>query len=152
MRKPYSKKIKKFRATLIRLLGSLAKDGCGDGGWCECLLCRVMRIVQTEQYRNEPLYKSSCPPPSQTATQNTKMIEWRGGLIEFARGTKEYLAKQPWYGIKIQHTKESEPYLWWLDYCGPPHLYLTRKMAVKYAKQLRKQYHCIVKVVKIGEI
>ena len=148
----YTKRIKEFRIALHRLLKRLAKYGCGDGGWCECLLCRVMRIVQTEQFRNKPIHKSSFPSPKQPVTEHTNMIHWRGGLIEFAQGCREDITKQPWWGIKIQHRKDSTPYIWWLDYCGPPHLYLTRKAALKYAKQLREQYKCRVKVVKIGEL
>lgn len=148
----YTKRIKKFRIALHRLLKRLAKNGCGDGGWCECLLCRIMRVVQTEQFRNKPIHKSSFPSPNQCASEYTRMVHWRGGLIEFAQDCRESIARQPWWAIKIQHSKNRRPYIWWLDYCGPPHLYLTRKAALKYAKQLRKQYKCSVKVVKIGEI
>jgi len=148
----YTKRIKKFRITLNRLLKRLVEKGCGDWVGCECLLCRIMRIVQTEQFRNKPIYKSSFPSLNQPASANTRMIHWRGGLIEFAQNCREDIAAQPWWGIKIQHKYNPKPYIWWLDYCGPPHLYLTRKAALKYAKQLREQYHCRVKVVKIGEI
>ena len=153
----YTKRIRKFRTILLRLLNRLAKNGCGDGGWCECLLCRIMRVMQTEQFRNKSIHKSSFPSPSQWITKHTKMIHWRGGLIEFASTHKgctkaERISHQPWWGIKIQHHKDSKPYIWWLDYCGPPQLYLTRKATSIYAKQLRKQYKCRVKVVKIGEI
>lgn len=148
----YTKRIRLFRTTLLRLLKRLAKNGCGDGGWCECLLCRIMRIVQTEQFRNKPIHKSSFPSPEQPASQHTRMIHWRGGLIEFAQDCREDLAKEPWYGIKIKHKDNRESYIWWLDYCGPPHLYLTKKAAKIYAIQLREQYCCSVKVVPIGEI
>jgi len=153
--KAYNKRIKIFRTTLFRLLRRLAKNGCGDGGWCECLLCRVMRVVQTEQFRNKPIHKSCYPSPDKPASINTTMIHWRGGLIEFVNSSssKEYIATRgPWWGIKIQHHKDSKSYLWWLDYGGPPHLYLTKKAAKVHANQLKEQYKCRVKVVKIGEI
>lgn len=149
----YTKRVKKFRILLHRLLRRLAKNGCGDGGWCECLLCRIMRVVQTEQFRNKPIHKSSSVSPWQPASAHTHMIHWRGGLIEFAQNCREDIAAQPWWGIKILgHSWNEQHYVWWLDYCGPPHLYLTKKAATFYAKQLRKQYKCKIKVVKIGEI
>ncbi len=86
--KAYNKRTKIFRTTLFRLLRKLAKNGCGDGGWCECLLCRVMRIVKTEQFRNKPIHKSSYPSPDQSASHYTRMVHWRGGLIEFVIGSK----------------------------------------------------------------
>jgi len=152
--KVYKKRIKIFRTTLFRLLRKLAKNGCGDGGWCECLLCRVMRIVQTEQFRNKPIHKSSIPSPDQPVSRDTVMVHWRGCLIEFVNGSnwEDIATSGPWWGIKIQHHKDSKPYLWWLDYGGPPHLYLTKKATQIHANQLRKQYKCSVKVVKIGEI
>lgn len=150
----YSKKNKKFRIILNRLLKRLAKNGCGDGGWCECLLCRIMRVVQTEQFRTKPIHKSSYPSPDQPATVNTRMHHWRGGLIEFAQHCREDIAAQPWWGIKLTHghSWNRKPYFWWLDYCGPPQLYLTKKAAQKRAHELRRQYKCRIKVVKIGEI
>lgn len=154
MRRTYTKRNKKFRVVLYRLLKRLAKNGCGDGGWCECLLCRIMRIVQTEQFRNKPIHKSSYPSPDRPATVNTRMVHWRGGLIEFAQDCREDIAAQPWWGIKF-HCKANDnrpPWFWWLDYCGPPQLYLTKKAAQKRAHELRKQYRRRIKVVKIGEI
>lgn len=153
----YTKRVGKFRSGLLRRLKALAKKGCGDGGWCECLLCRVMRVVQTEQFRNKPIHKRSTRSPRQPITPETNMVHWRGGLIEFAstHGScveAEKVAGPPWWAIKIQHRGHPKPYLWWLDYCGPPQIYLTRKAALHYAKQLREQYKCRVKVVKIGEL
>jgi len=153
----YTKRIKFFRNTLLGLLRRLAKNGCGDGGWCECLLCRVMRVVQTEQFRNKPIHKSSFPSPNQPASEHTKMIHWRGGLIEFVHAGQHskwesVATKGPWWAIKIKHKHSNKPYLWWLDYGGPPNLFLTKKAAQFYAHQLRKQYRCGIKVVKIGEI
>jgi hypothetical protein len=148
----YIKRVKIFRSTLLRLLKRLAKNGCGDGGWCECLLCRIMRVVQTEQFRNKPIHKSSFPSPDQPASEHTRMVHWRGGLIEFAQDCREDISAEPWWGIKIKHKHSSRPYIWWLDYCGPPHLYLTKKVAQSHAHQLRKQYKCRIKVVPIGEL
>lgn len=147
----YSKRTRKFRTLAHRVLRRLANRGCGDGGWCECLLCRVMRVVRTEQFRNKPIHKSSCSSPDQDASHNTRMVHWRGGLIEFAQDCREDIAAEPWYGIKLWMYKDEKPWIFWLDYCGPPHLYLTRKAASARAKQLREQYGCRVKVVKVIE-
>jgi hypothetical protein len=162
---PYNKITRAFRKQLFRLLYKLADKGCGDSGWCECLLCRVMRVVQTEQFRNNPDYKSSWAVyQNNPATTKTRMKNWRGGQIEFALGSKyESVAFAPWYAIQMlrKGEDESEGFLWWLDYGGPPQLYLTRKAATAKAKELRKQYcgkphyegsYRKVKVVKIGKI
>ena len=113
-----------------------------------------MRIVQTEQYRNAPIYKNELFSLSwEPASAHTKLINWRGGTIEFAKGCREDIAAEPWWGIKIQHHKNTKPYIWWLDYCGPPHLYLTKKGANKKAKELKEQYKPYsIKVVHIGEV
>lgn len=149
----YDEKIRVFRRTLLRLLYRLAENGCGDGGWCYCLLCRVMRIVQTERYRNDPKFKSSCYVLHEQVTTHTKMIDWRGGKLEFAQNCREDISAEPWWGIKMRHSKDSKPYIWWLDYCGPPQLYLTKKAASQELKALKKQYKPYqIKVVQIGEI
>ena len=153
----YTKRVKKFRVILLRLLNRLAKNGCGDGGWCRCLLCRVMRIVQTEQFRKNPVHKSSYGWHGEAVTKKTTMVDWRGGTLEFANGSKfESVAYAPWYAIKL--TRKGDPrggWIYWLDYAGPPQLYLTRKAATIRAKQLRKQYkrsYNKIEVIKIGEI
>lgn len=163
----YSKRVRKFRKGLFARLRRLAKNGCGDSGWCECLLCRIMRVVKTEQYRNNPAYKTSWAGyQSNPATTKTKMVNWRGGQIEFAKGSKfeDVATRGPWYAIKMLRKGEDpkkEGFIWWLDYGGPPHLYLTRAAADEEAKKLRKQYcqpphyegsYRKVKVVKIGEL
>ncbi len=153
-----------LRRLALRTLNRLAKSGCGDGGWCQCLLCRVMRIVQTEQFRNKPIHKSSFPSPDQSATHKTRMIHWRGGLIEFATGSKyEDVSNPPWYAILLlrKGQKDKDGFIYWLDYAGPPQLYLTRTAAAKQAKALRKQYtrpphyegsYRKVKIIKIGPL
>lgn len=161
----HSTDMKKFRKGLTASLEKLAKHGCGDGGWCECLLCRVMRIVQTEQFRNKPDYSDEWAGPKQRpSTTKTVMKNWRGGQIEFAKGSRfESIAFAPWYAIKFirQGQDEKDGWVYWLDYAGPPQLFLTRKAATAKAKELRKQYCCKshyegsyrkVKVIKIGEI
>ena len=148
----YTKRVRTFRRILLRFLKRLAKNGCGDGGWCQCLLCRIMRIVQTEYYRTKPNFKSSFPLPGEEAANKTKLIYWRGGTIEFAMDCNEHIAAQPWWGIKAWiHGIKEKPWIYWLDYCGPPHLYLTKKAASKRAKELRNQYKCRTKVFKIEE-
>lgn len=140
----YTKRVRMLRRAAFRILNRLAKIGCGDGGWCQCLLCRVMRIVQTEQYRNAPAYKSCYVAyEKRPATQKTRMVNLRGGQIEFATGSKfESVAYAPWYAILLlrKNQKEKDGWIYWLDYAGPPQLYLTRTAAAKQAKALRKQY------------
>jgi len=77
----------------------------------------------------------------------TKMIEWRGGRIEFCNRDGLSLnstqpAKPPWYVIQINGKwwSKSPSWYWWLDYAGPPEVYLTRKMAELRAKAFRRQY------------
>ncbi|KKN73100.1 hypothetical protein LCGC14_0404090 [marine sediment metagenome] len=161
----YTKRIRLLRKTAFRVLSRLAKNGCGDGGWCECLLCRVMRVVRTEQFRNTPAYKSSWAGyETNPATQKTRMINWRGGQIEFATSSEyDAVANSPWYAILLlrKGQKDKDGWIYWLDYAGPPQLYLTRTAATKQAKALRKQYtrpphyegsYRKVKVIKIGRI
>lgn len=154
--KTYTKSVGKFRNKMFGLLYRLAEKGCGDGGWCQCLMCRVMRIVQTERWRNKPIHKSSFPSPDQSATTHTRMVHWRGGLIEFAQNCREDIAGPPWYAIKLTHRKgDDRQWYYWLDYCGPPQLYLTRKAATARMKQLRKQYtnsYRKYEIVKIAEV
>lgn len=149
----YPKRVRDFRRSLQSHLRRLAKRGCGDGGWCECLLCRVMRIVRTEQFRNAPVHKSSFPS-SQAVGKKTRMCHWRGGLIEFAIGSEfESIADPPWYAVKMVRHGDMHEWIWWLDYGGPPQLYLTRKAAEHKAKGLRKQYgsyYKSIRVVKVG--
>jgi hypothetical protein len=122
-----------------------------------CLVCRVRRIALTESRRKE---ENKWADP----TTKTKLVDWRGGAVEFAKNGNEKLAGPPWFGIKIRHkrvfpsirsihhTGEKE-YFWWLDYCGPPQLFLTRKAACAEAKKLREQYKgSRVRVVPVGEI
>lgn len=159
----YSERVRKFRRGLLGRLKRLAENGCGDGGWCECLLCRIMRVVQTEEYRNDPAYKTSWSIyQNREATPKTKMVNWRGGQMEFAKDSGfESVTSPPWYGVMMltKGQREKDGWVWWIDYGGPPHLYLTWKMANEEAKKLRKQYcqpphyegsYRKVKVVKIG--
>jgi len=153
----YNKKTSTFRKQLFKFLYKLADKGCGDGGWCECLLCRVMRVVQTEKFRNQPSYKSSWAGYQKNpATDKTEMINWRGGQIEFAKGSSfESVSDEPWYALELTRRNDEKKWIYWIDYGGPPELYLTRKAAVEKAKELREQYkgtYKSVKVVKIGKI
>jgi hypothetical protein len=124
-----------------------------------------MRVVQTEQFRNKPPYKSEMAVyQTRPATNKTVMKNWRGGQIEFAKGSEvESVAFAPWYAVMMlrEGQDESEGFIWWLDYGGPPNLYLTRNAATAAAKGYRKQYcskphyegcYRKVKVVKIGRI
>jgi len=93
------------------------------------------------------------------------MVTWRGGMIEFHRaegcGLRDStaIARPPWYVVAyrggVWDLKE-----WnydWLDYGGPPQVFLTRKQAEKRAKEFRKQYKNVsdehrleVRVVKLN--
>lgn len=77
----------------------------------------------------------------------TKLIHWRGGEIEFHRQegcgfNSTAIAKPPWYVVRYhgRFWSKNEWHYCWLDYGGPPEVFLTRKMAEKRAKAFRKQY------------
>ena len=92
--------------------------------------------------------------------RETKMVQWRGCGIEFGVGQIEFAdmgrhAKPPWYVIRIASLPKDpnptwrKPWYWWLDYNGPPQVFLTRKRAAEKAAQLRKQYNCSARVVRL---
>ncbi len=87
----------------------------------------------------------------------TEMINWRGGRMEFVRKefTNRRMTLPPWYVIEISGGAWKN-YMWykWIDYQGPPKIFLTRRMAEICAKALREQYKykCRIKVVPIGPI
>jgi len=88
--------------------------------------------------------------------RKTKIINWRGGKTEFATnkaGTTQTLP--PWYVIEVVewkpiHTNDDgtkerltiwdRPWFDWIDYLGPPKLFLTKRRAQQHAKDFRKQY------------
>lgn len=76
----------------------------------------------------------------------TKMIAWRGGDIEFARKegcgfNSTDIAKPPWYVVRYRGKYWGRKWNYdWLDYGGPPQVFLTRKQAEIRAKAFRKQY------------
>ena len=79
------------------------------------------------------------------------LIYWRGGTIEFGTGENtNIIHKEPWYVLEIYLYKGQEPWIYWLDYQGPPQVFLTKRVANEKAKGLRKQYSCKVKIVEIG--
>jgi hypothetical protein len=61
--------------------------------------------------------------------------------LEVASDRYDYLARPPWYVIRI-HNPRIWPDGWWYwhDYLGPPIVFLTLKKANKQAKKLRRQY------------
>lgn len=125
---------RKLSPTKVRqMLDRLASEGCGCPPWCRCLLCRVQRIVQTESTRTK---ENEWESPTKT----TRLIDWRGGAIEFTKDGREHLAAPPWYAIEATRLDGRKPWHLWLDYCGPPELFLTRKVAALRAKDFRKQY------------
>ena len=85
----------------------------------------------------------------------TEMINWRGGQMEFVKKefTNRRMTQPPWYVIEVSGGVW-EGYSWysWIDYQGPPKVFLTKRMAKIHARVLRKQYRCRVKVVPIGPI
>ena len=86
--------------------------------------------------------------------RQTEMKQWRGAGIEFGVGQIEFAnmgehAQPPWYVIRISGPLWRRPWYYWLDYNGPPHVFLTRKRAAEKAASLRKQYACSARVVKL---
>ena len=77
----------------------------------------------------------------------TEMINWRGGQMEFCRlspelGNPTLLAKPPWYVVRyrgLYWDKDKWNYDW-IDYGGPPRVFLTRAAAEKRASAFRRQY------------
>jgi len=77
----------------------------------------------------------------------TEMIHWRGGQIEFCRSDGLGLndtapAKPPWWVVRYRgkYWGNETWHYDWMDYGGPPKVFLTRKEAEKHAKAFRKQY------------
>jgi len=77
----------------------------------------------------------------------TEMKYWRGGLIEFCRdegcgfnGTAP--SDPPWYVVRYRgrYWGRDEWHYIWIDYAGPPQVFLTRAAAEQYAKNFRRQY------------
>ena len=135
-------------STVKKMLKRLVNYGCGCPAWCHCLLCRVRRVAQTESGR----YRSEWPLHAKSVTTKTKMLDWRGGYIEFSNGgNNTNVAQPPWYVIQITgEVWGNKPWYQWLDYGGPPQVYLTRKAASAEAKAIRKQYrHCLGKKGKV---
>lgn len=74
--------------------------------------------------------------------ERTRLVEWRGGQMEFANLGSEYLARSPWWVVRYRGAcwdARRWSYVW-IDYVGVPHLYLTKKRALERAKAFRKQY------------
>lgn len=90
------------------------------------------------------------------STKSTKMIAWRGGSMEFVKRDSnrgDSLCKPPWYVVKVWGGVWKDHHWYsWIDYQGPPHIFLTKEMAKEHARQMRKQYHCRTKVIPIGPI
>ena len=92
-----------------------------------------------------------------TVKHKTRLINWRGGEVEFAHSgpplsgcRREYLAAPPWYVLHLSGgTWSKKGWYYWIDYVGPPQVYLTLRLANIKAKELRKQYKCKVRVVKL---
>lgn len=134
----------KNRRRMHAMLAEIANsDTCA--AYCRCIICRVRRIVRLEQDRTqEGMYRES-------AAKRTKLVDWRGGLIEFAKREGPEV-KPPWYGVEISGSMWNGIWYAWLDYCGPPQLFLTRKNAVLRAAEIREQYKCKARVVEIAPI
>ena len=84
--------------------------------------------------------------PDKPSGPKTEKINWRGGSIEFCRENgcgfnSTAPAKPPWYVVRCRGgTFNKEWWYLWIDYAGPPEVFLTRKMAEKRAKDFREQY------------
>lgn len=73
-------------------------------------------------------------------SEKTKLVEWRGGLIEFCT-TGETQSSPPWWLVRYRGRYWGQRWCYlWLDYAGPPKIFLTRKRAEVAAKAFRKQY------------
>lgn len=77
----------------------------------------------------------------------THLIHWRGDVLEFARSegcgfNSTAVAAPPWYVVRYRGMGwgRDKWHYHWLDYGGPPKLFLTRKRAEINAKAFRKQY------------
>jgi hypothetical protein len=77
----------------------------------------------------------------------TKMIPWRGGEIEFCRDegcgfNSTTIADPPWYVVRYRgmYWDRKQWNYDWIDYGGPPKMFLTRKRAMCSAIAFRKQY------------
>lgn len=98
-------------------------------------------------------YCSICNTFKCKKKHKTHLVDWRGGNIEFAIGSEyEDIARPPWYVLLVYCHKNYRPWIYWLDYAGPPQVYLTKQAANGVAKELRKQYHCKVEIKEIGFI
>ncbi len=86
----------------------------------------------------------------------TEMISWRGGEMEFVCKDSEESKKAtqpPWYVVEVSGGVWKDHYWYsWIDYHGPPKVFLTRRFASEHAKSMRKQYKCQARVVPIGPI
>ena len=86
-------------------------------------------------------------------SHKTKMIEWRGGEMEFAtEASWDTICRPPWYVIRLTDpTRWRKPWYYWIDYLGIPQVFLTKRRAQQRAKDLREQFHrCTVEVVTVG--
>jgi len=106
-----------------------------------------MKKTKRPNSKSEPSWKNLGDDLSRRKTQ---MVKWRGDDLEFAISPFYSIPKPPWYVIRItDKTAWSEPWYDWLDYMGPPTVWLTRRRAEERAKELRDQYGCKIEVVRI---
>ncbi len=86
----------------------------------------------------------------------TQMIEWRGGQMEFVCQSCQWGEKAtqpPWYIVEISGgVWRDEKWYSWIDYRGPPKVFLTRRFAVEHARSMREQYKCRARVIRIGPL
>lgn len=97
-------------------------------------------------------YCSVCDNFKCKKKHKTHLVDWRGDNIEFAIGSQyENISRPPWYVLLVyNYGKHNRPWIYWLDYAGPPMIYLTKQVANSKAKELRKQYHCKVEIKEVG--
>lgn len=84
----------------------------------------------------------------------TEMIHWRGGSVEFVLRDileGERATQPPWFVVEISGGVWGD-HKWysWVDYRGPPRVFLTRHMATNHARDMRNQYKCRTRVVPIS--
>ena len=82
-------------------------------------------------------------------SHKTRMLDWRGGETEFVvRRASEKLASEPWYAVR----DVSSGWIVWIDYKGPPQLFLTKRLAKQSAMSMSKQYGKPFDIVRVGVI
>ena len=111
---------------------------------------QVLNKVEMKAIDARPKVRKKKTPLSKL----TEMISWRGGSVEFVIRSAldgERATQPPWYVVEVSGGVWGD-HKWysWVDYRGPPKLFLTRHMASRHAREMRDQYKCRTRVVPVG--